>query len=150
MPADTGYKPPGHLKHMIVTARALEPLAGHVFLMAEDNGFGPFRIEGKVPSPHLLRIHTKREHHQAKQYCKDHCFLHSVLLSNRATEMDSLHKRRFIVPDSPELFQWKKDERSLRPRAEAEAALEVANAWKPSPARMRAEPASHGFGITNA
>ena len=39
---------------------------------------------------------------------------------------------------------------SLRPRAEAEAALDVANAWKPRPARMRAEPTSHGFGITKA
>ena len=32
----------------------------------------------------------------------------------------------------------------------AEAPLEVANAWKPSAVRMRAEPASHGFGITKA
>ena len=30
------------------------------------------------------------------------------------------------------------------------APLEVASAWKPSAARMRAEPASQGFGITNA
>jgi hypothetical protein len=32
----------------------------------------------------------------------------------------------------------------------AEAPLEVARAWKPSAARMRAEPASHGLGITKA
>src|SRR5947208_2390130 len=39
---------------------------------------------------------------------------------------------------------------SRRPRVPAQAPLEVASAWKPSPARMRAEPASQGFGITNA
>jgi len=38
----------------------------------------------------------------------------------------------------------------LRPMAQAEAALDVASAWKPRPARMRAEPTSHGFGITKA
>ena len=39
---------------------------------------------------------------------------------------------------------------SLRPTAEAEAAPDVANAWKPRQARMRAEPTSHGFGIMKA
>src|SRR5687767_8547023 len=39
---------------------------------------------------------------------------------------------------------------SRRPSVPAEAPLEVASAWKPSAARMRAEPASHGLGITNA
>ena len=39
---------------------------------------------------------------------------------------------------------------SRRPSVPASAPLEVASAWKPSAARMRAEPASHGFGITNA
>src|SRR5712664_1330313 len=39
---------------------------------------------------------------------------------------------------------------SRRPKVPAEAPLEVARAWKPSPARMRAEPASHGFAMTNA
>ena len=39
---------------------------------------------------------------------------------------------------------------SRRPRMPAEAPLDVASAWKPSPARMRAEPASHGLGITKA
>lgn len=38
---------------------------------------------------------------------------------------------------------------SFRPRAQAEAALEVASASKPTPARMRAEATSQGFGITN-
>src|SRR5579883_3149050 len=35
------------------------------------------------------------------------------------------------------------------PIAHADAALEVAKAWNPSPARMRAEPISHGFGMMN-
>ena len=39
---------------------------------------------------------------------------------------------------------------SRRPSMPAEAPLDVASAWKPSAVRMRAEPASHGFGITNA
>ena len=34
--------------------------------------------------------------------------------------------------------------------AAAEAALEVANASNPSPARIRAEPGSHGLGIRKA
>src|SRR6266446_1792691 len=37
---------------------------------------------------------------------------------------------------------------SRRPRTPAAAPLEVASAWKPSPARMRADPASQGLGIT--
>src|SRR5260370_1202055 len=37
-----------------------------------------------------------------------------------------------------------------RPRVPAWAPLEVARAWKPSAARMRAEPPSHGLGITKA
>src|SRR5205085_993478 len=37
---------------------------------------------------------------------------------------------------------------SLFPTVAAEAALDVANAWKPRPARRRAEGTSHGFGIT--
>src|SRR5262249_13816614 len=37
---------------------------------------------------------------------------------------------------------------SRRPRMPAEAPLEVASAGKPRPARMRAEPASQGVGIT--
>jgi large subunit ribosomal protein L13 len=36
---------------------------------------------------------------------------------------------------------------SRRPNVAAEAPLEVANASKPSPASILAEPASHGFGI---
>src|SRR5512146_323548 len=39
---------------------------------------------------------------------------------------------------------------SRRPRAQAEAALDVAKAWKPSPARRRAEPVSQGLGTTKA
>src|SRR5207244_4492289 len=39
---------------------------------------------------------------------------------------------------------------SRRPRTPAEAPLDVASAWKPSAARMRTDPASQGFGITNA
>lgn len=39
---------------------------------------------------------------------------------------------------------------SLLPRAQAEAALDVASASNPEPARMRVEATSHGFGITNA
>ena len=39
---------------------------------------------------------------------------------------------------------------SLLPAAQAEAALDVANAWKPRPAKTRAEPTSHGFGMTKA
>src|SRR3954470_20834772 len=39
---------------------------------------------------------------------------------------------------------------SRRPSTPAAAPLEVASAWKPRPARMRAEPPSQGFGMTNA
>src|SRR5438093_685872 len=39
---------------------------------------------------------------------------------------------------------------SRRPSVPAQAPLEVASAWKPRPARMRAEPGSQGLGITNA
>src|SRR5438445_549074 len=39
---------------------------------------------------------------------------------------------------------------SRRPKTAAEAALEVAKASKPTPARTRAEPMSQGFGIKKA
>ena len=39
---------------------------------------------------------------------------------------------------------------SRRPSVPAQAPLDVASAAKPSPARTRAEPASHGLGITKA
>ena len=39
---------------------------------------------------------------------------------------------------------------SRRPSAPAQAPLDVASAAKPSPASTRADPPSHGFGITNA
>src|SRR3989442_205937 len=39
---------------------------------------------------------------------------------------------------------------SRRPSTPAQATLEVASAWEPRPARMRADPAYHGLGITNA